>query len=345
MTAVARDEPDDWWAPGIYQVAPGVHRIPLPLPTDGLRAVNAYAVEDTAGLVLIDSGLAIGEARDQLAKALAQLGAGLGDVRSFLVTHVHRDHYTQAVVLRREFGTHVAMGKGEQPSLQIHADPDYLPLGEQLDRLRACGATELVPAVEAAIAADPVDRHLFETPDTWLTAGTDTGLADRMLSVLPTPGHTQGHVVFADADAGLLFTGDHILPHITPSIGLEAVVPELPLRDYLASLRLVRELPDMRLLPAHGPAAPSVHDRIDELIAHHEDRLELTISAVRRGANTSYDVARALPWTRRHRRIEDLDPFNQMLAVLETAAHLDLLVFQGTLALETTDGIEHYREV
>ena len=43
-------------------VAPGVHRIPLPLPTDGLRAVNSYALETRAhhdllvarGLVLCD---------------------------------------------------------------------------------------------------------------------------------------------------------------------------------------------------------------------------------------------------------------------------------------------------
>jgi len=37
-----------------------------------------------------------------------------------------------------------------------------------------------------------------------------------------------------------------------------------------------------------------------------------------------------VPWTRRRRRLPDLDPFNQMLAIFETAAHLDLLVARGT---------------
>src|SRR5262249_61462225 len=85
------------------------------------------------------------------------------------------------------------------------------------------------------------------------------------------PRPRRGHVVLRDAAAGLLFAGDHVLPHITPSIGFEAVPSPHPLQDFLSSLQLVRSLPDMRLLPAHGPVAPSAHARIDELFAHHDD--------------------------------------------------------------------------
>ena len=79
--------------------------------------------------------------------------------------------------------------------------------------------------------------------------------------------------MFLDARAGALFAGDHVLPHITPSIGLEPQRTAMPLGDYLASLALVRSMPDTILLPAHGPVAPSVHARVDELLAHHEARL------------------------------------------------------------------------
>src|ERR1700752_3972323 len=103
---------------GAFQVAPGVHRVPLPLPTDGLRAVNVYAVEDGDGLVLIDSGWGLAEAGQELGAGLATLGCGLGDVRHFLVTHVHRDHYTQAVELRRIFGSKVSLGAGEQEAIR-----------------------------------------------------------------------------------------------------------------------------------------------------------------------------------------------------------------------------------
>jgi tellurite resistance protein len=91
------------------------------------------------------------------------------------------------------------------------------------------------------------------------------------------------------------------------------------------------------LLPAHGPVSPSVHARVDELLAHHAARLDAVAAAVRSGAVTAAETARLLTWTRRERALDELDPFNQMLAVLETAAHLDLLVTQSRLRA-TVDG-------
>ena len=114
----------DWTRPGVYRCAPDVYRIPLPLPMDGLRAVNVYAIRHGDEITVIDAGWSVPEARDVLAAALAELDAGFGDVRRFLVTHIHRDHYTQAVALRREFGMRVAVGRGEQHGLDTINDPD-----------------------------------------------------------------------------------------------------------------------------------------------------------------------------------------------------------------------------
>ena len=89
----------EWTEPGAFEVAPGVHRLPLPLPMDGLRAVNVYVVETEDGLVLIDGGWAIPESRKVLESSLRRLGYTFRDIRRFLVTHMHRDHYTQACVI------------------------------------------------------------------------------------------------------------------------------------------------------------------------------------------------------------------------------------------------------
>jgi hypothetical protein len=85
-----------------------------------------------------------------------------------------------------------------------------------------------------------------------------------------------------------------------------------------------------------------VHKRVDELVAHHGDRLDETENALRRGAMTAYDVAKQLRWTRRQREVDELDPFNQMLAIAETAAHLELLVAQGRARVEVTEGLRCY---
>ena len=190
----------------------------------------------------------------------------------------------------------------------------------------------------------PGDTTDWEAPDQWLTPHQEIGMSDRTLTAIATPGHTRGHVVFRDSNAGPLFAGDHVLPHITPSIGFEAVPSPRPLHDFLQSLLLVRSLPDMRLLPAHGPVAASVHARIDELLACHDDRLARCLDAVRAGAATAYEAAGYLRWTRRERQFGELDPFNQMLAVIETRAHLELLVAQGRLASTDADGVTFYQE-
>ena len=67
--------------------------------------------------------------------------------------------------------------------------------------------------------------------------------------------------MFADRRAGLLFAGDHVLPDVKPSIGFEPAYVQQPLRDFLASLAKVRAMPDLMLLPAHGPVSPSSHTR------------------------------------------------------------------------------------
>ena len=127
----------DWTDPGVFEVAAGVHRIPLPLPNDALRAVNVYALSGPDGLTVIDSGWALALARERLETAMAELGHTLADIDRFLMTHVHRDHYTQAVLLRREFGTRLALGIGERPSLDLWADGVELRLVPQLRRLDA----------------------------------------------------------------------------------------------------------------------------------------------------------------------------------------------------------------
>jgi glyoxylase-like metal-dependent hydrolase (beta-lactamase superfamily II) len=335
-----------WERPGTFEVAAGVHRIPLPLPGDGLKAVNVYAIPQSDGVTLIDAGWAMTEAREHLETGLAALDHDLGSVRRVLVTHLHRDHYEQGVQLQREFGSRLELGVGERPSLEEILEQDPPEQNGIVHRLRVAGAGPLLDALarfrEQQRERGEVPDLDWSLPDHWLADREVVELEDRRLEVVHTPGHTQGHVVFVDREAGVLFSGDHVLPHITPSIGFEKIPVDSALADYLASLALVRGMPDLELLPAHGPVRPTTHDRVDELVAHHEERLRATAKAVADGNGTGYAVASALGWTRRDRAFDDLDPFNQMLAVNETLAHLDVLVRRDDLGVVEVDGVRHY---
>jgi glyoxylase-like metal-dependent hydrolase (beta-lactamase superfamily II) len=182
----------------------------------------------------------------------------------------------------------------------------------------------------------------YEEPDEWISSGQVFDLGNRTLRAIATPGHTRGHVVFADAEAGLLFAGDHVLPHITPSISLEAAPGSLPLHDYIDSLLLVRRMPDLTLLPAHGPVGPSVHARVDELLDHHDKRLAAMLAVLSDGPRTAYQVALAVKWTRRNKALAELDLMNQMLAIGETLSHLDLLVARGLAIADSSGGIDQF---
>ena len=321
----------EWVNPGAFEVAPGVFRIPLPMPSDGLKAVNVYAIEDDKkGFTLIDGGWAVAPARVQLEAAFKQLGTTPKSITQILVTHSHRDHYTMAVALRKEFGMPIAIGVGEKQMLTTLINRGLKNFGAQMELLREADADELANEIEA------IDRNIdiadgWELPDTWLPPG-EIDLGKRRVTVIPTPGHTKGHIVFADPENGVLFAGDHVLPHITPSIGFEGIPSESPLQDFLGSLSLVRKMPDLKLMPAHGPAGSSTHERVDALVAHHDERLGEMLAKFSPGrAETARGIASSVGWTRRKRPLMDLDPFNRMLAICETVAHLRLLVAGGKL--------------
>jgi glyoxylase-like metal-dependent hydrolase (beta-lactamase superfamily II) len=330
-----------WTEPGAHRVADGVHRIPLPLPMDGLRAVNVYAIETEAGLTLVDGGWAVEESRRQLEESLSSIGHRLSDITRFLVTHVHRDHYTQALAVRREYGSHVSLGLGEKPTLDVVRN-ERLTRDPTVPQILRAGAEEVARDWADTLSDVQLDLALWEDPDSWLEGDHRLEVGTRTLDAVSTPGHTQGHFVFADLDAGLLFAGDHVLPTITPSIGFEPAYADQPLGDFLASLAKVRAMPDLRLLPAHGAVTGSTHTRVDELVAHHDERLRLCLESVRAGRQTAYDVAGDLPWTRREKRIADLDVFNAALASMETMAHLDLLAARGEVTRRDDDGVSVY---
>lgn len=244
-----------------------------------------------------------------------------------------------AMGLRQRAGLVVGLGEGEAPQLETIRRADGLEGSQTL--LRAAGASSVLEDL-AKLPVEKADPALWSDPDRWLVDDESVEAAGRSLRVKATPGHTTGHVVFFDDASDLVFAGDHVLPHITPSIGFQAKPAETPLADYLDSLAAMLAEDDRVLLPAHGAAGGSLHRRVEELLAHHERRLAQTEAAVRAGASTGFEVTEALRWTRHERHLSELDPMNQMLATTETLAHLQVLAAQQRVRESAVDGVWRY---
>ncbi len=308
----------------VEQVNESVYRIELPLPLDDLHIVNAYAILGDSGVSLVDPGWSRAESEAVMLRALASLGAELGDVRRTLVTHGHPDHLTQAIAWQHSYGIPVHLGAQEAPSV-IAFDPTTPRFPRQAELLERAGAPDL-----AAIIRDlPLEPHeaamAYGAPDVWVDDHQVIDCEGQAVRVHATPGHTRGHVVFEHVASGAYFTGDHVLPGITPAIALELVPEELPLANYLASLQLMLGLPDGPMLPAHGAVTSSVHARARGLLAHHDARFARIAELRASGLTSAFEIASAMTWRSNDRPLTALNDVHQMIAVIEVLAHLDLL--------------------
>jgi len=157
---------------------------------------------------------------------------------------------------------------------------------------------------------------------------------EHTFKVVWTPGHTNGHICLHDAERSVLMTGDHVLDPISPNVSLSREYQGNPLGQYLQSLRKVAELDADLVLPAHGDPFRSISRRVSELLAHHDEREAEVMEAVSHGERTGYEVASALPWTRRRRTFFDLQIGQQRMALTETLAHLEELRSRGLIHRE-----------
>jgi glyoxylase-like metal-dependent hydrolase (beta-lactamase superfamily II) len=149
-------------------------------------------------------------------------------------------------------------------------------------------------------------------------------LGSRAFTVIWTPGHTDHHAVLFEESLGTLIAGDHILPRITSNVGVYPDGRPDPLGDYLGALELMKTLGVKRVLPAHGDPFDDCAGRVDEILAHHAQRLGVTMDAASGTPRSAYAICRVLfPVLR--------SPHEERFALAETLAHLRYLELRGRL--------------
>lgn len=338
--------PADIPVPGPSEVGQGIWSLPVPLPGNPLRYVVPYALEVPGGLVLIDAGWDDDEPWQALQSGLAFMGASPADVRGVLVTHAHPDHYGLAPRIREISGAWIALHPADNHMLAFDDAQTDRHIESFADWLVKMGApeAELTDFHESAEGFRSVVRKA--PPDRGLTDGeaiADVGPFD--LLAVHTPGHTDGHVCFQDRGHDLIFTGDHVLPKISPNVSTASSLSANPLGDYLRSLTRTGELGVESGLPAHVEPLESVTARVAELLSHHEIRLGEMRETLEPpgGADLSvFDVASRQPWKRGWAGLS-----RQMRgsAVGETHAHLLELAQRGQAQAATVDGVERWSRV
>lgn len=297
-------------------IRPGIWALPLPIPVPALAYVIVYVFETPAGPVLIDAGWNTAEGWAALTAGLRALGFAPHQVHGVLVTHFHPDHYGLAPRIRSASGAWV--GIHHQDAARLAGQPARLQQST-LRWLRLCGVP---PGALESVYQHPSDGT-SDGPDRLLSHGELVRLGERALRVIWTPGHSPGHICLYEPSDRLLFTGDHVLPRITATVGRHPLNPGNPLADYLASLERVRQLDVSLACPAHEHQFGNLSPRLGEIHQHHRDRLATTLELVREfPGQTTWVIAQQMQWSRPW---GDIDNRMRWAAVAETLAHLEYL--------------------
>lgn len=310
----------------------GLWRLEMSVEEAGLGSVCAYALADGDGLVLIDAGWSSPQTRAGTEAALAEIGFGLDQVQGVLLTHGHPDHYGLAGLLHERDDAWLALHEGDAQLLAFgRGDFDhYLEVWRGwLREVAGVPEEELDPQMEATVRI----RRIFEVPapDLVFADGWRAPTADWNLVAIHTPGHSPGHVCFREAERGLLFCGDHVLPDITPNISAGPTVGADPLNEYLTALERVRELPAEPALPGHGRPFTDLSGRVEEIGAHHEQRLAKVADLLSPGPATAWELTVRYGWAR---PIGEMSGLTRRSAVCEIAAHLIALRERGVVVSE-----------
>ncbi len=327
------------------EIAPGLYRLSLPLPMPSLKSLNSYLLVFDEGAVLVDAGLGR-KGLETLKGQLSQLGLRLSDLTSVVVTHFHIDHIGLAFKLKEEAGAEVMLSAVEWELIQeLCQDPkDFLTALRE--ELRADG----VP--EGLLSTMLTSHPMLMSPESFLELEVDVPLkdrdairaGDRSLQVLLTPGHSPGHLCLYETREKLLFSGDHVLPDITPNITGVPGREGNALKDYLRSLERVEALEAKLVLPGHRSVFSDLGKRVEELRAHHERRLAEVLRALARGPATVYEIASKLSWDVPYPDWDTFPPYEKFFAVGEAKAHVKFLVERGQVE-ETygRDGLRIYK--
>ncbi len=289
-------------------VMPGIYRLSFPMPI-GLVG-NAYLIYGQSGWGIIDTSLGTPENREVWLQAFRQLGIKPEDITHIALTHHHVDHMGCAGWLQGVCNASVFISEAELESAAYIA------------RYAESGSVNLLQALSDPVAGlAEFHRQSYRLTAPYpqfqtIAHGDSIKLGDLTLEAVFTPGHSNGHICFFEPSQGILFSGDHVLPTISPIVGKYPYSIENPLQSFLASLSTVGKLDVKTVLPGHGLPFDNLHERIDEIILHHLTRLELvwgTLDEERHAADSARMV------------FGPLNPFDRILAFFETLAHLEFL--------------------
>jgi glyoxylase-like metal-dependent hydrolase (beta-lactamase superfamily II) len=324
-------------APVTAPAEDGLSRVALPVGVNAVQSVNMHVLADGDRVTLVDCGVWRPDQPDgglgAVEAGLESAGYALADVSRVVVTHAHIDHYGLTGRLMELTGAELVMHAFTDLDCEKYRHPDTARA-----RRRDTYADHGVAEAERMDLADHLTRwlpylHSVVEASQRLRGGEEILIGGDRWEVVHTPGHSLGHVCLWSPARGVLLSGDHLLPSITPPVAFERGFDADPLRSYLVSLRTIAARRPQVVFPGHGSPFSDAVGRIDAIIRNKVRRLQSIHRAIQDRPSTVTDLADRLV-------AKAVLAHQRQLAISETLAHIAYLRSSGLVERRTRpDGV------
>lgn len=302
-----------------------------------LRWVNSYILRGEEGVTIVDPGPRTDLAESEWVTALRELDISPREIASIVVTHHHPDHYGMAGYLQLLTGAEVFMSRRAHEETQRMWGTDSNVNDALLQLYRKHGMPsswyeQLPEHLEGFLA------QVTPSPEvTYWAEGDALVMGGRDWVAVESAGHAPGHLSFYDPERRLMLCGDAVLPQISPNISLLPGSDPQPLQSFMDSLSKLGAFKVVKAFPGHRNPFTHFTERTQDLIIHHEERLDLIHSLLTERDQTGFEICTALFGT-------ELGIHQMRFAMSEALAHLVELVRQGrAIEIPGTDGSCFYR--
>ena len=319
----------------VQEICQDLFCIKVPLPDSPLKYLNSYVVRTPDRSLIIDTGFNTKVCQDAMMKGLNTLGIDLADADIF-ITHFHADHFGLVPKLKTR-STRVFFNRPEAELLE-----NWEGFGTMIEFADHHGfpKTKLKPALEA----HPGNKFGTE----WLpmvnilSEGQILTYGGYSFTCVETPGHTLGHICLYEENRKIFISGDHVLIDISPNIQCWTD-HENPLKSYMESLVKIRNFDVELVLPGHRRSFTTLGSRVDELILHHEERLNEVRNILDRGPKTAYETAGQMNWDIKAAGWNDFPIAQQWFATGEALSHLRYLEANGEITRQSIEKIIQFK--
>lgn len=304
----------------IQEVAKNIYSFGVTLPNSPLRLINAYVIKGENRTVLFDTGFNNPQSQAELLEGLKELDINLKELEVVL-THLHSDH-TGLVHLFSEAGCKIYASQVDGDYTNGMISGNYWDGINSLLDLYGLQADQIDNNDNPGFLNQPSETFEF----TVLTPGDDFIIGDYQFKVLDLIGHTPGHIGFYDEASGILLSADTVLDPITPNITFWGFDHVDILGSYVATLQKLTQLKIDVILPTHRKIIYNADERINELIEHHNERLQEILDAMSDDETyTVRDISAVLTWRIKANNWEEFPKSQKIFAAGETMAHLEHL--------------------